>query len=437
MTDAGTILASGISYLDVVIIFSVFVYVLNTYLDFRQFGAISKPAPPAPLRESYPPAEYRKTQEYQLDKWYFGFFSGIFNHVLELTLLCTYYLPWLWGKSETVTQHLAKRTGWFSSSEIPITIMFFLLDSAKDTLISLPFSLYHTFVLEQHHGFNKQTLRLFVLDFIKSILLGSVLGPPVVAGFTWILQRTSAYMPLYLWAFFFGLQIFFMTIYPVFIAPLFNKFSPLEKGTLRTAIEELAGSLQFPLTKLFVVDGSTRSAHSNAYMYGFFKNKRIVLYDTLIEQCSEDQVVAVLAHELGHWKLGHTLKNLILTQMQMLCTFALFSLVKESTGLFTSFGFVNQQPAFIAYTLFSIISAPVNEVVGLLSNILSRRFEFQADAFAVSLGKAEELKQALKILDAKNRSAVNVDPLYSAYHHSHPPLVERLTAVDAATKKGE
>ncbi|KAK9914960.1 hypothetical protein WJX75_002949 [Coccomyxa subellipsoidea] len=437
MTDAGKLLESGISYLDVVIIFSVGVYVLNTYLDFRQLKAISKTSPPAPLRDSYSPVEYKKTQDYQLDKWYFGFFSAVFNHVLELTLLSLYYLPWLWGKSETLTEYLAEKSGWFSSSEIPITIVFFLLDGAKDTLISLPFSLYHTFVLEQHHGFNKQTVRLFVLDFIKSMLLGLALGPPIIGGFTWILQRTSAYMPLYLWAFFFGLQIFFMTIYPVFIAPLFNKFSPLEKGPLRTAIEELAGSLTFPLTKLFVIDGSTRSAHSNAYMYGFFKNKRIVLYDTLIEQCTEPQVVAVLAHELGHWKLGHTVKNLILTQMQMLCTFALFSLVKESKGLFTSFGFVDQQPAFIAYTLFSIISAPVNEVVGLLTNILSRRFEFQADAFAVSLGKAEELKQALKILDAKNRSAVNVDAWYSAYHHSHPPLVERLTAVDAATKKEE
>ncbi|BDA43105.1 CAAX prenyl protease 1 homolog [Coccomyxa sp. Obi] len=437
MTDAGNFPASEISYLDLVIIFSVIVYVINTYLDFRQLKAISKPSPPAPLRDSYSPVEYRKTQDYQLDKWYFNFFSGVFNHVLELTMLSVFYLPWLWGKSESVTQYLASKISWLDSSEIPVTIVFFLLDGAKDTLISLPFSLYHTFVLEQTHGFNKQTLGLFVLDFIKSTLLGLLLGPPIVAGFTWILQRTSAYMPLYLWAFFFGLQIFFMTIYPVFIAPLFNKFSPLEEGTLRTAIEELAGSLKFPLTKLFVVDGSTRSAHSNAYMYGFFKNKRIVLYDTLIDQCKEDQVVAVLAHELGHWKLGHTLKNLVLTQMQMLCTFALFSLVRTSKGLFTSFGFVNQQPAFIAYTLFSIISAPVNEVVGLLTNILSRRFEFQADAFAVSLGKGEELKEALKILDAKNRSAVNVDAWYSAYHHSHPPLVERLTAVDAATKKEE
>jgi STE24 endopeptidase len=130
----------------------------------------------------------------------------------------------------------------------------------------------------------------------------------------------------------------------------------------RTSIEELAGSLKFPLTKLFVVDGSTRSAHSNAYMYGFFRNKRIVLYDTLIEQCKEGEVVAVLAHELGHWKLGHTLKNLALTQLQMLSTFALFSVVRSSAGLFTSFGFVDRRPAFIAYTLFSIISAPVGEV---------------------------------------------------------------------------
>ncbi|CAK0780161.1 hypothetical protein CVIRNUC_004953 [Coccomyxa viridis] len=433
----GSILSDDVPWLKLVVAFSILVYTLHTYLDIRQLKAIRRTKPPAVLADSYPLSEYRKTQAYNVDKWWFSTVAGAIQQVLEVVLLINLYLPWLWDRADAVTWFLARHIGWFHHNEIWVSVMFNLLDGAKDLVLGLPFGLYGTFVVEQKHGFNKQTLGLFLMDQLKSVGIGLVMMPPVIAAFTWILQHTGPMVPLYLWSFIFGLQIFFMTIYPIAIAPLFNKFSPLEKGTLKDQIEELAGSLQFPLKKLFVIDGSTRSAHSNAYMYGFFKNKRIVLYDTLIEQCREPEVVAVLAHELGHWKMGHTVKNLVVTQIQTLMTFLLFSLVRSSRGLFTSFGFVQKQPAIIAYTLFSIISAPLSEVLGLLSNIMSRRYEFQADNFAASLGHSEELKQALKKLDAKNRSAVNVDAWYSAYHHSHPPLVERLAAIDDMSKKAE
>ncbi|KAJ3694726.1 hypothetical protein LUZ60_000103 [Juncus effusus] len=234
----------------------------------------------------------------------------------------------------------------------------------------------------------------------------------------------------------FVLSIVMMTIYPVLIAPLFNKFTPLPEGELREKIEKLAASLKFPLKKLFVVDGSTRSSHSNAYMYGFFKNKRIVLYDTLIQQCSdEEEIVAVLAHELGHWKLNHTLYTFIALQTLTFLQFGGYALVRNSKDLFESFGF-DTQPVIIGLIIFQHTIIPVQHLVSFGLNLVSRAFEFQADAFAKKLGYTSTLKAALVKLQEENLSAMNTDSWYSAYHYSHPPLVERLAALqDSDTKK--
>nr|AAB61028.1 A_IG002N01.21 gene product [Arabidopsis thaliana] len=277
----------------------------------------------------------------------------------------------------------------------------------KTLITDLPFSLYSTFVIESRHGFNKQTIWMFIRDMIKGTFLSVILGPPIVAAIIFIVQKGGPYLAIYLWAFMFILSLVMMTIYPVLIAPLFNKFTPLPDGDLREKIEKLASSLKFPLKKLFVVDGSTRSSHSNAYMYGFFKNKRIVLYDTLIQQCkNEDEIVAVIAHELGHWKLNHTTYSFIAVQHTVI---------------------------------------PLQHLVSFGLNLVSRAFEFQADAFAVKLGYAKDLRPALVKLQVRednnrtqteeNLSAMNTDPLYSAYHYSHPPLVERLRAIDGEDKK--
>lgn len=251
-------------------------------------------------------------------------------------------------------------------------------------------------MLEQRHGFNKMTLGLFVTDTLKTLALTCVLlGPPIVALVTYLLQTASPYIGLYLWAFFVVLTLFMMTIYPIFIAPLFNKFTPLEEGDMRTAIEKLASSLKFPLTKLFVVDGSKRSAHSNAYMYGLWKNKRIVLYDTLLSHCTVKQVVAVLAHELGHWKCAHVPKAFAIQELVLLVEFSFFTVIRADPQVMRSFGFEKAQPAFISLILFSLIMGPLSEVLGFCFNALSRKNEREADKFAVDLGHAAELKDAL------------------------------------------
>ncbi|KAK9826840.1 hypothetical protein WJX81_006463 [Elliptochloris bilobata] len=421
----------NLPYLQLVLGFNAAVYALHMYLDIRQLRAIKLPLPPKELRGVSDTAEYKKTQAYQTDKWWFSLVQGVYGFLLSSGLLFFMYLPWLWHISTQVVSRLGL------SGEITVSVAFFLLDSLKDQLLGIPWSLWNTFIVEQRHGFNKQTPLLFITDQLKQAALSAVLIPPIVAGFTWILLNTGPGLPFALWAFIFAVQIIALTIYPVLIAPLFNKFDPLPPGALREKIEGLASSLKFPLTKLYVVDGSTRSAHSNAYMYGLYKNKRIVLFDTLIEQCSEGQVVAVLAHELGHWKLSHTVQNLVLTQAHLLLSFSLFAAVRTSPALFASFGFRSSRPAIIAFMLFQFISAPLEEVLAFLMNLVSRSFEFQADRFAASLGRAEELRGALLRLDAKNRSAQNVDHLFSLFHHSHPPLVERLAALDGALKQAD
>ncbi len=327
-------------------------------------------------------------------------------------------------------------TSMSTRTEIYQSIIWMLLTTVISMVMNLPWSVYRTFYLEARHGFNRTTPTTFVLDIFKSLLLTVLFTPPILAGVIWILLHTGPYMAVYLWGFMFTLSIVMMTVYPTVIAPLFNKYAPLPVGPLRVKIEALATKLNFPLKKLFVVDGSTRSAHSNAYMYGFFGNKRIVLYDTLISQASEDQVVAVLAHEMGHWKHGHTHVLFIGTNILMACQLGLFSMARFAPGLYTSFGFPpTHRPALAALLLFQLMIGPVDEVLNLIMNIISRKFEFQADAFGVKLGYGKELKDALCVLDKENKGPPNVDELYSAYHYSHPPLPERLAAIDAGMKK--
>lgn len=324
-----------------------------------------------------------------------------------------------------------------AENEIFHTLSFLAGVMVWSQITDLPFSLYSTFVIESRHGFNKQTIWLFFRDMLKGIALSIVIGPPIVAAIIVIVQKGGPYLAIYLWGFMLILSLVMMTIYPVLIAPLFNKFTPLPEGELRLKIENLASSLKFPLKKLFVVDGSTRSSHSNAYMYGFFKNKRIVLYDTLIQQCKNDEeIVAVIAHELGHWKLNHTMYSFIAVQILTFLQFGGYTLVRNSKDLFQSFGF-DTQPVLIGLIIFQHTVIPLQHLVSLGLNLVSRAFEFQADAFAKKLGYAAPLRAGLVKLQEENLSAMNTDPWYSAYHYSHPPLVERLAAIDRSDKKTE
>jgi len=307
--------------------------------------------------------------------------------------------------------------------------VFFFVFNLITTIISLPVSYYSTFVLEEKFGFNKQTVGLWVTDMLKGQLLGIVLGCPIISAVLKIVQVSGSEFFYYLWLFGIFIQIFAITIYPIAILPLFNKLSPLEPGPLKTGVEGLAKRLKFPLHELHVIDGSKRSAHSNAYFYGLPWKKHIVIYDTLIEKSEPEEVVAVLSHELGHWSLSHTTKLFGIAQFHMFYIFALFSAFVNNRSLYESFGFHKEYPIMIGFILFSDALAPMDAVVKFLMNILSRKFEFQADTFASKLGHSKELARSLIKLQIQNLSTMDADWIYASYHYSHPILTERLGAL--------
>ncbi|KAL9257991.1 CAAX prenyl protease 1-like protein [Drosera capensis] len=420
-------------YLEAVVGFLILMYLFETYLDLRQHAALKLPTLPKPLIGLISQDKFEKSRAYSLDKSKFHFLHEFVSIVLEVAILGFGVLPLFWKRSGEFVQYV----GLNPENEIFHTLSFLAGVMIWSQVTDLPFSLYSTFVIEARHGFNKQTVRLFFLDILKSIALSILIGPPIIAALIVIVQKGGPYLAIYLWGFFFTISLVMMTIYPVLIAPLFNKFTPLPDGELRIKIENLASSLKFPLKKLFVVDGSTRSSHSNAYMYGFFKNKRIVLFDTLIEQCKNpDEVVAVIAHELGHWKLNHTMYSFVAVQILSFLQFGGYALVRNSKDLFESFGF-DTQPVLIGLIIFQHTVIPLQHLISFGMNLLSRSFEFQADAFAKKLGYAKELRSGLVKLQEENLATMNTDPWYSTYHYSHPPLVERLTAIDKPDKKSD
>jgi len=356
--------------------------------------------------------------------------------------------------------------------EIGRSICFSIIAMGFNNIVGLPLSLYSTFVLEEKHGFNKQTFGFFVKDFIKKILVSMAIMSPFVGLIVKIVQAGGKYFFIWLWVFCFVVLMFLMTIYPMVIAPLFDKYTPLKDGALRSRIEALAARIKFPLTKLYVVEGSKRSAHSNAYLYGFFNNKRVVLYDTLLrgyvsestteknegenneekekneseekaneeKGCTDEEVEGVLGHEFGHWKLNHVVKNIVISQVNLFLIFAFFAFFYQNSVLYEAFGFPKKSEKPILLGLIIVLQFLLqiyNTAMGYLMNVLSRRFEFQADTFSVNLGYGKDLKGALIKLNKDNLGFPVYDPLYSAWHHSHPGLLQRLSAINAGMQKSK
>ncbi|KAK4300709.1 hypothetical protein Pmani_027109 [Petrolisthes manimaculis] len=444
--------------------FSWATYMWEEYLAYRQRHVYrEKVEPPSELKGIMERTTYDKARAYSIDKSNFSMVEGFCSHIINTGVMLYGGLPVFWSAAGKMSEWL----GFSVDSEVPQTVAFICLASAVNTVINLPWSVYFTFKVEQKHGFNKQTPVFFVKDKIKKFIVSQIISAPVVAGLVYIIKAGGDYFFLYLWGFTTAVMLFFMTVYPDYIAPLFDKYTPLPSGPLRDQIEELARQIHFPLTKLYVVEGSKRSAHSNAYFYGFFKNKRIVLYDTLLEDytplnedgeakqneeetkeetegekekkktgCSTPEVLAVLGHELGHWKLNHVLKGIIISQVNLLLVFGVFGSLYKYSPLYRTFGFHHSQPAFIGLIIvMQYVFAPYNEVLQFLLTMFSRHNEFQADAFAKSLGHSEQLTSALVKLNEDNLGFPVYDPLFSAWHLSHPPILERIRALEDGEKK--
>ncbi|RMZ78194.1 hypothetical protein DV738_g3983, partial [Chaetothyriales sp. CBS 135597] len=416
----------GFPWKRLLIAFSVGQFALEGLLSWRQYSVLQRKKPPKTLENEISQEVFDKSQAYGRAKAKFGFLSGLYGQIQNVLFIHYDVLPKIWAVSGFwLARFLPARF----SGEISQSVLFFLTFNIVSQLLSLPTSYYGTFVLEEHYGFNKQTVRLWLTDMLKSQALLVVLGTPLLAAFLKIIQSTGTGFFYYLWLFSIGVQLFAITIYPVFILPLFNKLSPLEPGELKTGVEDLAKRLKFPLKSLYVIDGSKRSAHSNAYFFGLPWKKHIVIYDTLIEKSEPQEVVAVLGHELGHWSLSHTTKLFGIAQFHMFYIFALFSVFINNASLYNAFGFHTQHPIIIGFILFSDALAPMDAVVRLLMNILSRKFEFEADRFALDLGYRQELAKSLIKLQVQNLSTMDADWMYASYHYSHPILAERLAAL--------
>merc|ERR1712032_596011 len=286
-----------------------------------------------------------------------------------------------------------------------------------------------------------------ISDLAKSELLSYFFGGLLIPLLIWVVNSTGERFYLYAWGTCQTLIFAFMWIYPNVIQPMFNKFEELKDEELRKKICNLAAEHNFPLTKLFQVDGSKRSSHSNAYFFGFWKFKRIVLFDTLLKEdentkkklYSHDEILAVLCHELGHWKFGHTTMMMVISSAHIFVLFFLFGQVmysgESSQAIVRQFGYAETKSVMVSMTIFMMMFEPTEKILQLLMTLLTRRNEFQADGFAVSCGRARPLVTGLKTLSKANKGDLNPDPWYSWYHHSHPPLVERLKPIMDAAKK--
>lgn len=413
-------------------------YAFETYIDYRQYQVLHRKKPPVSIEKEILQETFVKAQTYSKAKARFGFFSNALEVLKDVATIKYNFLPKLWsvaGSASIALSHYKYIGRFFGASVMSQSIVFFAITTTLSVLESIPTSYYQTFVLEEKFGFNKTTLKVWLTDMVKSLLLTITLGSPFLYAFLKIIEVYGVSFVSYACGLVLFAQLFFMTIAPSFILPLFYKFSPLEDGELKTEIEALAKRNEFPLKELSVMDGSTRSAHSNAFFVGLPWSKKIVLYDTLIEHNTTPETVAVLAHEIGHWKLNHLAQLMVATQGTLAFTFILFSAFLGNRAIFHSFGFHGVYPPFIAFTLFSYVSSPLNCLFQFGLNVLSRKNEYQADQYALEQGHSDSLAYSLIKLTTENLGTIDSDWLYSAYNHSHPILADRLSNLGYVSKE--
>lgn len=309
-------------------------------------------------------------------------------------------------------------------------LVFIGIVAFASSLIDLPLLMWRTFVIEQRFGFNKMTLGMFFGDQIKHGLIGAAIGAPAVAAVLWIMDSLGAAWWVFAWAFWLTFSLAMMVLYPTFIAPLFNKFEPMPAGELRSRIEALLERCGFRSDGLFVMDGSRRSAHGNAYFTGFGKGKRIVFFDTLLNRLGGDEIEAVLAHELGHYKHHHIWKRVGWIAAGSLAFFALLGWLVDAPWFFEQLG-VSSRGDAMALTLFALVMPVFSFPLSPILSLMSRKHEFEADAYAVAQTRADWLVAALVKLYRDNASTLTPDPLYSQFYDSHPPAALRVARLQS------
>lgn len=388
-------------------------FLFEMFLDYLNTTTMSDVIP-VEAKGIYNEDKYRNQQSYQRENNRFGMISGTFSFLVTLCMFLFFGFAmvnnWAWNTT--------------NNAVFAALIFFGILMFASD-IIQTPFSIYDIFVIEEKYGFNKTSPKTFVFDKLKGWLISAIIGGGLLALIILIYQKTQNMFWIYAWLIVTFFTIFMTMFYSNIIVPLFNKQTPLEEGELRDAIEEFANKVGFKLNNIFVINGSKRSTKANAYFTGFGAKKRIVLYDTLIDDMSTEELVAILAHEIGHYKKKHVIQGLAISTIQTGVVLFIFSLLIGNPKLSQALGV--EQPNFhIGLVAFGILYSPVSFVLGIFMNILSRKNEYQADAFAAINYKPEALASALKKLSVKNLSNLTPHKTYVFFHYSHPPLLQRL-----------
>ncbi|BAM40700.1 metalloprotease [Theileria orientalis strain Shintoku] len=369
--------------------------------------------------------EYHKTVEYSYDKLKFQVFSSLFHSAFGLVLLFYLFSPKVWRFSGGLFK---------KNNEYVQSLAFCGFKLLFDTAVDLPFSLYSDFVLEEKHGFNKKTYKLFVKDLLITLSLEVGLGGPFLAAVIFLVNWGGELFYFYVFGFIVVFNFIMIVIYPELIAPLFNKFEPLKDKELKEDIETLAKKLKFPLKEIKQMDGSKRSGHSNAYFYGLWKFKKIVVYDTILTQ-DRKEILAVVSHELGHWKHKDFYVRVSFSFVNIFAMFFVFKMFKDDKNMYNSFGFHGVNAFVIGITLFSNVFTLVGILINVLNVLMTRYQEYQADRFAVNLGLADDLIKSLVNLHKDNKAMIYNDPVYSWYHYTHPVLFERIYAIYQALDK--
>jgi STE24 endopeptidase len=392
-------------------------FIFERWLEFLNSTRWSDQLPEE-VKGIYDAEKYSQQQAYEKVNFRFSLITSSFSFLVMLLMFLLSGFAWVNSIALSV-----------SANPIWVALIFFGILMLVSDLINTPFSVYDTFVIEQKFGFNKTTPKTFVLDKLKGYLIGAFIGGGLLALIIYIYQLTTTSFWIYAWLVISGFSVFMVLFYSNLIVPLFNKQTPLPEGELKSAIKEFSSTVGFRLDNIYVIDGSKRSTKANAYFTGFGAKKRIVLYDTLINDLSTKELVAVLAHEIGHYKKHHVLWSLLLGILQTGIVLFIFSLFVGSPELSGALGVEN--PSFhIGLIAFGILYSPISMFTGLAMNIFSRKNEYEADAFAAQYWEGEELASALKKLSVKNLSNLIPHPAYVFFHYSHPTLLQRLKALN-------
>lgn len=391
--------------------------VISNVLNLRHLRS----DPPEELGEIYDADEYRRSQAYTRTRTRFGLFTSTFD-------LIVLFIFWFAGGFEALDTFV-RGFGW---NPVWTGLAFIGILALGKGLLDLPATVYSTFVIEERFGFNNSTVRTFVLDLVKGIGLSVAIGGPVLAAVLAFFTYTGPFAWVYAWISITAVVLILQYAAPRYIMPLFNDFEPLENDDLRNAILSYTQDVDFPLEGVYVMDGSKRSSKSNAFFTGFGSNKRIVLFDTLIENHSIDELVAIVAHEVGHYKKKHIVKNMAISILHLGILFLLLSIFLQSEGLFEAF-YVNQPSVYAGLLFFGLLFSPIELLLSIPMQMLSRRHEYEADRFAAATtGAAKPLVSGLKKLSEHNLSNLTPHPFYVFLNYSHPPLLQRLKALRAA-----